>query len=151
MFNTKAATDARKTLTGKDGALFNDEGVMLATVEEYQAQVNISNTKYNPLGCAQDISVPSTYAVTLSFTQAVIADDAFIKELYEGMKTGVMPSWNFQGVLQGRNSSEERVIYRDCVPSGTIDLQNLKVGEIVKRAWSFAVNNPPDLQSYLTV
>jgi len=32
---------------------------------------------------------------------------------------------------------------------GTIDLQNLSVGDIIKRAWSLYVNDPPELQSLL--
>ena len=40
--------------------------------------------------------------------------------------------------------------YRQCVPSGTIDLQNLSVGDIIKRAWSLFVNEPPELQKLLT-
>ena len=32
----------------------------------------------------------------------------------------------------------------------TIDLQNVTVGDILKRAWSFFVNEPPALQKLLT-
>ena len=57
MFNNRAPIDTRKVLTGKDGALYNDEGVMLATVETFQTQVNVTNAKYQPLGDAQEPSV----------------------------------------------------------------------------------------------
>lgn len=150
MFNNRAPIDTRKVLTGKDGALYNDEGVMLATVETFQTQVNVTNAKYQPLGDAQEHEVFQAYGVTLTFTEVVIADERFIQELFEGMKTGVMPAWNFQGVVKGRNGSEQRMIYRQCVPSGTIDLQNLSVGDTIKRAWSLFVNDPPELQSLLT-
>lgn len=150
MLNNRAPIDARKVLTGKDGALYNDEGVMLATVETFQTQVNVTNAKYQPLGDAQEHEVFQSYGVTLTFTEVVIADERFIQELFEGMKTGVMPAWNFQGVVKGRNRSEQRMIYRQCVPSGTIDLQNLSVGDTIKRAWSLFVNDPPELQSLLT-
>ena len=62
-----------------------------------------------------------------------------------------MPVWNFQGVLTGRNGSEERVTYREVVPSGSIDIQNITTGDVIKRSWSFFVNRPPKLQSKLTV
>lgn len=150
MFNNRAPIDTRKVLTGKDGALYNDEGVMLATVETFQTQVNVTNAKYQPLGDAQEHEVFQAYGVTLTFTETVIADERFIQELFEGMRTGVMPAWNFQGVVKGRNGSEQRMVYRQCVPSGTIDLQNLSVGDLIKRAWSFFVNDPPELQSLLT-
>lgn len=150
MLNNRAPIDTRKVLTGKDGALYNDEGVMLATVEMFQTQVNVTNAKYQPLGDAQEHEVFQSYGVTLTFTETVIADERFIQELFEGMRTGVMPAWNFQGVVKGRNGSEQRMIYRQCVPSGTIDLQNLSVGDTIKRAWSLFVNDPPELQSLLT-
>ena len=47
------------------------------------------------------------------------------------------------------NDSEEQIVYRDCVPDGNIDIQNMQVGEMYKRPWSFVVNQPPELQSYL--
>mgnify|MGYP000967490338 CR=1 FL=1 len=150
MFNNSSPIDTRKVLTGKDGALFNDQRVMLATVETFQTQVNVTNAKYQPLGDAQEHEVFQSYGVTLTFTETVISDEQFISELFAAMKSGVMPSWNFQGVVNGRNGSQQRMIYRQCVPSGTIDLQNLSVGDIIKRAWSLFVNDPPELQSLLT-
>ena len=47
MLNQRGPIDTRKVLTGKDGALYNDAGVMLATVESFQAQVNVTNAKYH--------------------------------------------------------------------------------------------------------
>lgn len=150
MLNTRGALDARNVLTGKDGALYNDQGVMLATIETFQAQANVTNIKYQPLGDAQEHEVFQAFGATLTFTETVIADERFIQELFQGMKKGIMPAWNFQGVIKGRNGSEQRVIYRQCVPSGTIDLQNLSVGDIIKRAWSLFINEAPELQGLLT-
>jgi len=150
MLNTRGALDARNVLTGKDGALYNDQGVMLATIETFQAQANVTNIKYQPLGDAQEHEVFQAFGATLTFTETVIADECFIQELFQGMKKGIMPAWNFQGVIKGRNGSEQRVIYRQCVPSGTIDLQNLSVGDIIKRAWSLFINEAPELQGLLT-
>jgi hypothetical protein len=149
MFNNRGPIDTRKALTGKDGALFNDAGTMLATVETFQTQVNVTNSKYQPLGDAQEHEVFQAYGVTLTFTEIVIEDEGFIRELFDAFSTGVMPEWSFQGVVQGRNGSEQRMVYRDVVPSGTIDLQNLSVGDVIKRAWSLFVNSPPELQSLL--
>jgi len=150
MINNSAAEDVRKVLTGKDGGLYDDEGTLLATMETYQSQVNVSNAKYQPLGSMQEQEVPQSYSVTLNFTEIVIEDSKFIQQLMEGLKSGVMPVWNFQGKLVGRNGTTEHINYRSCVPSGTIDLQNLTVGDIVKRAWSLFVNKPPELQTLLT-
>ena len=88
--------------------------------------------------------------MTLTFTEVVVTDERFISELFDGMVSGNMPSWNFQGVVKGRNGSEQRMNYRQCVPSGAIDLQNVTVGDLLKRAWSMFVNEPPELQKLLT-
>lgn len=150
MFNNRGPVDTRKVLTGKDGALYSDDGTMLATIETFQVQVNVTNAKYQPLGDAQEHEVFQSYGVTLTFTETVIDDERFIGELFEGMKSGNMPEWNFQGVIKGRNGSEQRMNYRQCVPSGATDLQNLSVGDTIKRAWSLFVNEPPELQKLLT-
>lgn len=150
MINTRAGQDARKVLTGKDGALYNAEGVLLATVDTFQAQVSINNAKYNPLGHAQEHEVFASYSVTLNFTEVIIEDNQFTIDLVAAMQTGTMPEWNFQGVIKGRNGSEQRVVYRGCTPSGSVDLQNLSQGDTLKRSWSMFVNDPPELQSILT-
>jgi hypothetical protein len=150
MLNTRGPIDSRKVLTGKDGALYDDAGTMLATVESFQAQVNVTNAKYQPLGDMQEHEAAQSYAVTLTFSQIIIEDDAFIQEFVDALKQGTMPSWNFQGLVKGRNGSEQRMNYRSCIPTGTIDLQNLTVGDIIKRAWSFTVNEPPALQKLLS-
>ena len=53
MYNQSGPADSRKVLSGKDAVLFNGEGVMLATIESFQVQVNVSNSDYQPLGDAQ--------------------------------------------------------------------------------------------------
>lgn len=148
--NNRAVLDTRNVVSGKDAALYNDQGVMLASIENFQSQVTISNASYQPLGDAQEHAAMISYKVTLTFSEIVIEDQAFLEELFEGMKTHVMPAWNFQGVVKGRNGSEERIIYRSCVPDGAVDLQNAQVGDIIKRAWSLVVNQPPELQTLLT-
>ncbi len=45
--------------------------------------------------------------------------------------------------------SDGRYIFRDCVPDGSIDIANIKTGEVITRSWSFRVNQPPELQSLL--
>lgn len=84
-------------------------------------------------------------------SQVVVEDDAFIEELMEALETQVMPVWDFQGSLLGRNGSEERVIYRECIPSGQVDIQNVTTGDVIKRNWNFFVNRAPKLQSLLGI
>lgn len=151
MRNTRAAGDARHARTGKDGAIFDEDGVLLATVESFQAKTSFNNAKYSVLGNAQELETANTFGVSLSMSQIVVEDDRFITELFEAMENQTMPVWNFQGTLMGRNGSEERVVYREVVPSGDIDLQNITTGDVIKRNWNFFVNRPPKMQSQLTI
>lgn len=151
MINSRVAGDARHARTGKDGAFYNEDGVLLATVETFTSNVTWNNAKYSVLGDAQEHETANTFSVSLTMSQVVVEDDTFIQELTEAMKTQIMPSWNFQGSLVGRNGSEERMVYSECVPSGQVDLQNIAVGDVIKRQWNFFVNRPPRLQSLLTI
>ena len=87
MINTRAAGDARHARTGKDGALYNEDGVLLATVESFQAQASYSNAKYSVLGNAQELETANTFGITLTMSQIVVEDDEFIVELMEAMET----------------------------------------------------------------
>lgn len=151
MINTRAAGDARYARTGKDGAFYNTDGVLLATVESFTSNVSFNNASYSVLGNAQELETANTFKVTLTMSQVVVEDDEFIRELVAAMQEQTMPSWNFQGTITGRNGSEQRMVYSECVPSGQIDLQNVTTGDVIKRAWNFAVNQPPDLQSMLSI
>lgn len=149
MINQKASGDSRFARTGKDGAFYNQDGVLLATVESFSSNVSFNNASYSVLGNAQELETANTFKVTLTMSQVVVEDDAFIQEIFKAMEEQQMPYWNFQGVIVGRNGSEQRVVYSECVPSGQIDLQNVTTGDVIKRSWNFAVNKPPALQSLL--
>lgn len=151
MRNVRAAGDSRHARTGKDGAFYTESGILLATVEQFTSNVNFNNVKYSVIGDGQEHETANTFSVNLTMTQIVIEDDEFIVELMESLETQLMPYWNFQGSLLGRNNSEERVVYRECVPSGQIDIQNIAVGDVIKRNWNFFVNRPPRLQSLLII
>jgi hypothetical protein len=151
MRNVRAAGDSRHAITGKDGAFFNQDGVLLATVDTFTSNVSFNNAKYSVLGDGQEHETANTFSVSLTMSQLVIEDDAFIVELMEALETQIMPHWNFQGSIMGRNGSEERVAYYECIPSGQVDLQNISTGDVIKRSWNFFVNRPPKLQKLLTI
>lgn len=111
--NARAAGDSRHARTGKDGAFYNKDGVMLASVETFTSNVTFNNAKYNVLGDPQEHETSASFSVSLTMTQVVVEDDAFIIELVEAMETGIMPVWDFQGTLKGLNGSDERMVYRD--------------------------------------
>lgn len=45
--------------------------------------------------------------------------------------------------------ADGRYIFRECVPDGSIDIANVAPGDVINRAWSFRVNEPPGLQDML--
>lgn len=149
IINTQAVADGRKVRTGKDGALYNGKGKLLATVEAFQAQMGVANQKYHPLGTPLEQEILDSIGTTLTFTECVVEDGEFITDLLKMQNTGIQPNWKLQGVVKGINGSEERLIYPDCVPSGNIDLQNVSVGSIVKRQWSLFVNGAVKQQGKL--
>ena len=150
VLNSSPAVDVRKVMSGKDGALYDEDGNMLVSVESFQSQVNITNQTYQPLGSAQERSTMTSYKVTLTMSEIVVVNSAFFQLLMDGLKTSAMPVLNFRGMVRSPyDNSEEQVVYRDCVPDGTIDIQNMQPGELYKRSWSWIVNQPPELQSLL--
>lgn len=45
--------------------------------------------------------------------------------------------------------ADGRYIFRSCIPDGAIDIANVTPGDVLNRAWSFRVNEPPELQELL--
>ena len=148
--NRAAAGDVRQARTGKDAAIYNDRGTLIATMESFQSNVTYNNQAYTILGDPQEHETSDTYKVNVTCSQMVIEDDEFIQDLIASMETNQPPQWNIRGSLLGNNGSEQSVTYRDCLPSGQIDIQNFAVGQIVKRNWNFIVNRPPTLAALLT-
>jgi hypothetical protein len=66
-------------------------------------------------------------------------------ELIDDIRDGYFPGFDFVGKLRRRDGQAERIVYSWCVPDGTVDLQNLAPGELVKRSWSFRCNASPDM------
>ncbi len=147
--NDQSLLDVRKLISGKDGRLFvttkAGTNIFLAEVDTFQAQISPSNTDYQPVGSALIYAVNTGYSVTLTLTEAVVRDDVMISELVSDLQKGYFPTFDFQGKMRRRDGQAERVVYRNCVPDGTIDLQTLNPGDIIKRAWSFRVNATPEM------
>ena len=152
--NDQSLLDVRKLITGKDGRLFvttkKGTNLFLAEVDTFQAQLSPANTDYQPVGSALVYAVNTGYSVTLTLTEAVVRDDVMLTELITDLQNGYFPAFDFQGKMRRRDGQAERVVYRNCVPDGTIDLQNLNPGEIIKRAWSFRVNATPEILENFT-
>lgn len=148
--NQMASQDARLAVSGANATFHDDEGNVMASIESWQSQVNVTNATYKPCGTSMERGVMTGTRITLTCSQIMVEDDKFIDMLLEGIETGVMPAFNFQGVIHGKTGGEGRIVYRQCVPDGNIDIQNVSTGDIIKRAWNFIVNEPVDMQSKLT-
>ncbi|MGI6184103.1 MAG: hypothetical protein ACOYIH_08335 [Candidatus Fimadaptatus sp.] len=146
--------DARRLMTGKDGQLFvtgaGREQIFLAEVDAFQAQVNFSNADFQPVGSYLGYAVPVSYSVTLTFSEAVIRDDVVLKPVYDALRMGITPTFEFCGRFRTADGRYDRQVFRECIPDGSVDLMNLSPGDIVKRQWSFRVNSAPQLQEYIS-
>lgn len=150
IINQQAAEDARNVRSGKDGAVYNGNGKLLASVRTFHPKENVSTQEYTPVGAMQALDVPVSYKITIDFEEWIVEDDELIDDVFEMNETGVAPDWNFQGVIVGYNGSEQRLSYPHCVPSGDIDLQNIEVGTLLTRSMSVTCNGKPRRLGRLT-
>ena len=154
MFNTRAGynKDTRYLFSGKDAELRDEDDNLLSTVESFQAQVTFANAQYQPLGSPLQAEFMTGYGIVLTVTQCIIMSDRFSKDVFDFFVKGRhAPHWTLISVLHGYDDSEERVVFRDCVPTGNLDLYNLTAGDVLKRAWQMHCNQAPDLQKLLTI
>lgn len=152
--NPMSNMDTRKLMTGKDGQLYvtlrDGTQLFLSEVDSFQAQMNVATTTVQPVGSPQQYAVETGYAVTLSFSEMVVRDDVMLEPLFEDLRNGYFPRFDFQGKLRRSiDGIEQRQNFTDCVINGNVDLMSLSPGDIVRRSWSFHVNGAPDLQKYI--
>ena len=86
--NNRPTVDVRKVMSGKDGALYDENGKLLVAVESYNSQVAITNQTFQPLGSAQERSAMTSYKLTLTFTEVIVEDSRFFRLLMNALKTG---------------------------------------------------------------
>lgn len=149
------ALDVSNVVSGKDGQIYltlsDGTDLFLAEVDTFSAQLNVNNTRIQPIGTMQEQAVPISTSVNVSMTEIVIRDDVMLERLFADLKKGYIPMYNLMGKLRRRDGKFQRQVYKNCVPDGTIDLLNIQPGDIIKRQWNFAVNDIPDLQDYFTI
>ncbi len=151
MLNTRAAVDARHARAGKDAALYNEDGEMLASIDTFQAKAAFNNVKYNPLGQNRDLEVNNTYGLTITFSEIKIEDGYLFGQLMAAVINGESPVMTLDGVIEGRNGSQERVTYRECIFSGDNDIQNVATGDVIKQSMSLFCNGKVEQRSALTI
>ena len=145
--------DPRKVMTGHDGKLYitvNGKSQFMANVDTFQAQINFSNTDFQPIGDLQVYAIPISFTVTLSYTEAVISDELVIAPILEALAQGYVPTFDFRGTLDRPYDAQgQELTYGNCVPDGAFDIQNITPGEVIKRAMSYRVNSIPKVLTKL--
>lgn len=98
------AFDPRNILRGYNGELYDGDGNFLAEVNQWQAQVNYTNTDYQPAGSKLTWAIPQSYTVTLTFTETVIRDARLLQKVMAGLRNNAPDAvLNFMGVLRAPN------------------------------------------------
>jgi hypothetical protein len=93
--------DPRSILRGYNGELYDGDGNFLAEVNTWQAQINYTNTDYQPAGSKLTWAVPQSYTVTLTFTETVIRDARLLQKVIAGLRNNAPDAvLNFMGVLR---------------------------------------------------
>ena len=151
MLNTRASVDARHARAGKDAGLYNEDGELFASIDSFQAKAAFNNLKYSPLGQNRELEANNTYALTLTFSEITTEDGSLCNQLMAAVADGESPVITLDGVIEGRNGSQERVTYRECIFSGDNDIQNVASGDVIKQAFSMFCNGKVERRSALTI
>lgn len=93
--------DPRNVLQGHKGQLFDGDGNFLAAVNTWNAQLHFTNTDYHPAGSKITWSIPTSYTVTLTFTETLVQDAILLAQVMAALADGSPDAvLNFQGVLR---------------------------------------------------
>lgn len=149
--NTSASTDARHSRTGKDAMLYNENGEPFAQVNSFEINTGFNNTKYAPLGNNLELEATGTVGISISIEEIVVKDGELFNRVLDSIESGECDPMTFDGVIQGRNGSQERVTYRECIFSGDQNIQRAKTGDTLSRGYKLHSNSKPERRSQLTI
>lgn len=154
MINSKARIDVRHLASGKDGRLFveiGNESKLLSEIETFAIKMTVNNVDVNFVGDSTTYKKNISYAYVLTFSEQVIRDDTLMKPMFDAIKAGGNPYFDFQGVIiRPSDGQEQRVVCRNCIPDGEIGIMNSTMNEVVKREMTFAINGVPEFISQLS-
>lgn len=149
--NTRASTDARHSRSGKDAMLYNSEGEPFGQVNGFTTKSSFNNNKYAPIGNNLELEAPGTVSISINITEIVVLDGYLFNCVLDSIENGECEPITFDGVIQGRNGSQERVTYRECIFSGDQDIQNVSTGDVLTRGYNLHCNSKPEKRSQLTI
>lgn len=133
-------------MTGKDGQLFvtvNSKQYFLAEINQFSTTMEVNSTDVQPVGSLVVYGVPTGVTFNLTFTEMVVRDDVMMEPILEGISDGVIPTFDFRGVMERADGSQQSIVYNWCYPNGSFGLQTLNPGEVVTREQSFRINSVP--------
>lgn len=95
------AFDPRNILRGSDGELYDGDGNFLAEVNTWQAQINVTNSDYQPAGEKITWAIPQSFSVSLTFTETIVRDASLLQKVLASLRKGSPDAvLNFTGVLR---------------------------------------------------
>ena len=119
--------------SGENGELFlYRSGILFATAERFTALIEESS----------DSGASTGYRIRLILNGVTIADEIGAKTHIHAIQTGDSPTFDFQGQMKRVDGWAERVIFRQCVPVGAVDIPGMVSGYVDTMA--FAVNELPE-------
>jgi len=151
MLNKRAATDARHSRSGKDAMIYDGSGNALAQADSFTSTASFNNNNYNPLGQNRDLEVNNTVGVKITIDEIVVLDGWLFNQLMSAIANGESPVLTVSGVIEGRNGSQERVVYRECIFSGDSDIQKVETGDVLKRQFSLHCNGNIENKQQLSI
>lgn len=131
--------------------LYNADGVPFAQVSSFQSKTSFNNTKYQPLGQNRELETNNTIGVTITISEIVVLDGELFNNVVSAVNKGESPVMTLDGVIEGRNGSQERITYRECIFSGDQDLQNVSTGDTLSRSYNLHCNGEVEPRSSLTI
>ncbi len=151
MLNTRANSDARFSRSGKDAMLYNEDGEPFAQVNSFSTKAAFNNYKYNPIGQNMELEVNGSVGVTITISEIVVLDGYLFNQVIDAVQNGESPVITLDGVIEGRDGSQERITYRECIFSGDQDIQNVSTGDVLTRSYNLHCNGRPEQRSQLTI
>ena len=104
MFNPKAqhGSIVKRVFSGKDSLLLDEDGNILASVDNFTSKVTINTTQLQPLGSAIQQNFITGYSVDLTVTECIVMDTRFFTDLFEFFDVGRHSHhYALQSVIEG--------------------------------------------------
>jgi hypothetical protein len=129
------------TIVGKDGKMFIfRKGILFATVNNFTACVIETRREMQRVGDYAQSMVMS-YKFVLVLKEITIDDTVEAETYVDEITRGLIPVFDFQGIMKRKDGMGEKITFRDCIVAGAIDTGQLLTGNLDEMVLS--VNTPP--------